>query len=776
MQVGKQTSLFFALLVLLPWVATAQQSSAIKVYPGQYVVTVNALAASGLSAQSISDSIENSTGAQVLRELGGNSKLVSSGLFAASLNGDSASTVPYNENDDFCARIVKEHIVHACSPNFEIKIDAVPNDPKYSSLWGMTDIDAPLAWDVHTGTGDTVVAVIDTGVDYNHPDLVDNMWVNTAEIPGNGLDDDNNGYVDDVHGMNAVGTEGDPMDDNGHGSHCAGTIGGRGNNGKGVAGVTWRTKIMALKFLGANGSGSLAGAIEAIQYMVMMKNRGVNVRVSNNSWGGGGFSQGLEDAIHAADDAGIIFVAAAGNSANNNDANPGYPSSYDVPSVVGVAAIDSNHNLASFSNYGATSVDIAAPGVGILSTYKNGGYATLSGTSMATPHVSGLLALLSTANPSLSNGELIGRLYESGVDSSTLDGIVRTGRKINASRALRNQTDPLPEPEPEPSACSYTVEEISYTPDTSADSGELINQTDEYGFAQVYLPFQFPFHRDSTGSVIASPNGVIYMRNQPTSMDYRNGETAPAYSIAALHTDLKGVGNPYGVRYAGSSSKAVFSWQSQAYAYESLGDIRVRTALFPSGIIELYVEFSSENLREAIRKKATIGLNWNGGDGATTYAYNSTNIISGRAVRFTPDCSGSTAPAVKVDRLRAKGVNSRGRVRSQVRPKQWVRVQGFGAGSGNENVALKIDGVHCPGTLALPVEDGFGELYARLHRAARGYRTIDFILEGNEQVSARVRIKRGRNARRYKRRHRSSQSRKFQKSCSKILTTAFSVE
>ncbi len=273
----------------------------------------------------------------------------------------------------------KDPNVELVSPNYIYRAFAVPNDPRFGDLWGLNntgqtggtpdaDIDAPEAWNTTTGSSSVVIAVIDTGVDYTHEDLAANMWVNPGENCTNGIDDDGNGYVDDCYGIDTANNDSDPMDDNGHGTHVAGTIAAVGNNGVGVTGVNWSAKIMALKFLAADGSGSTAGAIECIEYAVNMKIKGVNVVAINASWGGPNFDPLLRDAIAAAGDAGILFVAAAGNEGNDNDSTPSYPASYDLPNIISVAATDHNDQLATFSNYGATSVDLAAPGVDILST------------------------------------------------------------------------------------------------------------------------------------------------------------------------------------------------------------------------------------------------------------------------------------------------------------------------------------------------------------------------------------------------------------------------
>ncbi len=292
-----------------------------------------------------------------------------------------------------------------CEPNGVFRAAAIPNDSLFSTLWGMhqandVDINAPEAWDSGADCSSQVVAVIDTGVMYDHADLAGNMWRNPSEQI-NGIDDDSNGVIDDVYGFNTITNSGDPRDDNGHGTHCAGTIGARGGNGVGVAGVCHSIQIMAVKFLDSSGSGSLWNAVRAINYVTAMKRRGVNIVLSSNSWGGGGYFSTLLSAMQDAQNAGLLFVAAAGNNYNNNDASPSYPASYNLDSIVSVAAIDRYGSKASFSNYGATSVDIAAPGVSIASTWVGGGYNTISGTSMATPHVSGVLAFLKARAPYL---------------------------------------------------------------------------------------------------------------------------------------------------------------------------------------------------------------------------------------------------------------------------------------------------------------------------------------------------------------------------------------
>lgn len=261
--------------------------------------------------------------------------------------------------------------VVSVQPNYLYHLTSIPNDSQFGELWGMdnqgqtggtpdADIDAPAAWDIQTGDEDVVVAVIDTGVDYNHPDLAANMWVNEGEIPGNGIDDDENGFVDDVYGYDFANYDGDPMDDNAHGTHCAGTIGAVGDNGIGVAGVAWNVQIMAVKFLTADGWGTSEAAIEAIAYADMM-----GARVLSNSWGGGGYDRLLYETISAVNG---LFVAAAGNDSMDTDSMPFYPACYDLDNIISVGATDHDDNVAWFSNFGRESVDLFAPGDMILST------------------------------------------------------------------------------------------------------------------------------------------------------------------------------------------------------------------------------------------------------------------------------------------------------------------------------------------------------------------------------------------------------------------------
>jgi len=339
--------------------------------------------------------------------------------------------------------------VQYVEPNYEIQALVTPNDPRFPEMYALRntgqtggtagdDIKATLAWDQFTGDPNIKIGVIDTGVDYNHPDIAANVWTNPGEIPGNGIDDDGNGYVDDVHGYDFANNDGDPFDDNGHGTHTSGTIAAVGNNNVGVTGVNWNAKIVAIKFLSAGGSGSTAGAIAGVNYAIT-----VGVRLTSNSWGGGGFSQALLDAINAAGAAGQLFVAAAGNSSQNTDTTPSYPASYDTPYIISVAATDHNDNLASFSNFGATTVDLGAPGVNILSTLPGNSYGTLSGTSMATPHVAGVVGLAMGRFPAVPALQIKTLLLHAVDARASLAGKCLTGGRLNAFMTIA-EPDSLP--------------------------------------------------------------------------------------------------------------------------------------------------------------------------------------------------------------------------------------------------------------------------------------------------------------------------------------------
>ena len=358
---------------------------------------------------------------------------------AESLGGSFFSlTTPGASVQDVLAWAGRTAGVQEFEPDFVVHASAVSNDPGAASQWALSKIGATTAWNTTTGSRSVVVATIDSGIDLAHPDLAANIWTNPGEVSGNGADDDHNGYADDVHGWNFVDNTGNVQDGYYHGTHVAGIIGAVGNNGVGTAGINWQVSIMALKFMDNSGVGYTGAAIYAINYATMMRrDHGINIVAINASFGGGtNYSTAMQDAIAAAGQVGITFVAAAGNGGANNDATARYPSGYDLPNVIAVAATDSSDNLAGFSNYGATTVDLGAPGAGIYSTLPNNNYGSISGTSMATPEVTGAVALLAASRPGSTVAQIRAAILGSVDVVPGLAGKVATGGRLNVAKAM----------------------------------------------------------------------------------------------------------------------------------------------------------------------------------------------------------------------------------------------------------------------------------------------------------------------------------------------------
>jgi subtilisin family serine protease len=345
--------------------------------------------------------------------------------------------------------------VRSMEANTVVHLLTAPNDDRFGELYALNnagqtggtagaDIGAVTAWDITTGSKGVLVGIIDTGIDYTHPDLAANIWTNPGETgvdsqgrdkSTNGVDDDGNGYVDDFHGWDFVNNDNNPMDDQGHGTHTAGTIGAVGNNRTGVSGVNWNVSLVSMKFLGADGSGTLDAAVEAIEYATKL-----GVKLTSNSWGGGGYSAAMEAAIKEARDKGILFIAAAGNEANDNDAAPTYPATYQLENVISVAATDDKDELAYFSNYGKKSVHLGAPGVDILSTAPGGKYVQLSGTSMACPHVAGAAALIMGFFPGIDFKAVKTRLLNNATGISALADKAASAGRLSLPNSLETDT------------------------------------------------------------------------------------------------------------------------------------------------------------------------------------------------------------------------------------------------------------------------------------------------------------------------------------------------
>jgi len=378
-------------------------------------------------------------------------------LLLVNLDGESV--------EEAVARLGQDARVEFAEPNYLWHTAAVPDDAFFNQQYALlntgsflqgkpgADIGATRAWDLTTGSDNLVVAVIDTGVDLSHPDLAPNAWTNSQEIANNGIDDDGNGYVDDVHGWNYLTKSPklyDDPDNDWHGTHVTGAIGAAGNNLIGVTGVAWHVKLMVLKFLGEQ-TGSTADAVKAINYVIDQKHRGQNVRAINASWAGSSESLSLKNAIIQAGNNGILFVCAAGNGAisdegNDLESSPVYPAAWsaDVSTIIAVAAVNNTDSFASFSNYGLSRVQVGAPGVFTISTIPNGDYGYGQGTSMAAPVVTGVAALLFAHEPNLSAAEARRRIVRTADPQPSLAGRLSSGGRVNAYNALTNTVPHTP--------------------------------------------------------------------------------------------------------------------------------------------------------------------------------------------------------------------------------------------------------------------------------------------------------------------------------------------
>jgi len=461
--------------------------------------------------------------------------------------------------------------VRFAEPNFIVETSAVSDDPYVvnNQLWGMYgDASSPAnqfgsqaaeAWAAgNIGNSNVHVVVIDEGVQFTHPDLAANMWTNTAD-PVNGVDDDGNGYTDDIHGWDFVNNDGSVYDAGGdsHGTHVSGTIGGVGGNGLGVAGVNWDVTIISAKFLGLNG-GTTADAIRAVDYATDLKTRlGLDIVATSNSWGGGGFSQALLDAINRGGDAGILFVAAAGNNGANIEGGGYYPATYQCTTkadgtprgwdcLVSVAAIDSTGARASFSNYGATAVDLGAPGVGVNSTLPTDTYGSYSGTSMATPHVSGAVALCASINPSLGAAALRNAVTGSTAATASLSGLTATGGRLDVGTMQSACNPPTAPVDGAPSALTATpvsakAIRLDWTDGATNESFQEVERAASTGGTCGAFTLVATVGANSTSTVIGGLAGettYCFRIRAGNNFDTGSGRSLSAWSNEASATTL----------------------------------------------------------------------------------------------------------------------------------------------------------------------------------------------------------------------------------------------
>ena len=411
-------------------------AEALRVFPGQYVITQSARIAHfrDSSAESMH---------RTIRPLGGRSLLVEKGNPIVSAFRTTA-TAEYDPKDTFCATLLSSGKADSCSPNYEIRSLATPqtsSDPLLSEHWGFNRVGGATVWPKVQTSPTSIVAVVDSGIDFTHPDLQGVVWENEGEIAYNSIDDDGNGYVDDRLGIDVATRRIDPKDAFGHGTHIAGIIGALPENQIGIRGLVPNVKIVAVKIFDDKGTGSLAGAIEALEYVEQLRLRGVPIRAVNASWGGSGPSEPLKETIDRLGALGVIVAAAAGNQGSDNDSNPEYPASFSSQNLLSVAALNESGMRSSFSNFGKSTVDIAAPGEGVISTVPGGRYAYYAGTSMAAPFVTSAVALLAAQHPDLSAIEIVSLITNSAKKSAALSEEVTSAGELSLPQLLGVSAD-----------------------------------------------------------------------------------------------------------------------------------------------------------------------------------------------------------------------------------------------------------------------------------------------------------------------------------------------
>ena len=528
---------------------------------------------------------------------------------------------------------------------------ALTVDPSLAAQWALdnvgqaggridADIDAVEAWQVTTGSRNVVVAIVDSGIDFNHPDLAANIWTNPREIAGNGRDDDGNGYVDDVHGWDFVDNDNLPQDGFWHGTHVAGIIGAVGNNGIGVSGVSQQVSILPLRFQNNSGLGYTGAAVSALNYVTQLKLAGVPIVATNISWGGGtSTSLSLQTALQAQANAGITVVVASGNNGGDNDAVPRYPSSYAFSNIIAVAGSDTSDNLLGFSNYGATSVDLAAPGAGILSTVPGGGYAAISGTSMAAPHVTGPVALLASVRPNASVAQIRSAILGSVDAVPALAGKVATGGRLNAFAALGRITaavpapgtppapPPLPPPPPPPPPVVNTLL-----------ASDMFNRVNATTLAPPWLTQAGRFAIASNRIVAKSTGTSQVVMGSVSAADVTVSSTVSLGKSSSAGLVLRATGGVNGSMYWGVLTRT----SSGVYAriWKIQGGVATRLASVKSPSSSGLLEFS------AVGTRLTLSLN-----GRQLAALNDGGISNAGTVGYRYKAAGGTADSFVARRV-----------------------------------------------------------------------------------------------------------------------------
>lgn len=519
-------------------------------------------------------------------------------------------------------------------------------DPSLAAQWALNnvgqaggvpdaDIDAFEAWQVTTGSRNVVVAIVDSGIDFTHPDLAANIWTNPREVAGNGCDDDGNGYIDDVHGWDFVENDNTPQDGFYHGTHVAGIIGAVGNNGLGVSGVSQQVSILPLRFQNNSGAGYTGAAVSALNYITRLKLAGVPIVATNISWGGGTTaSLSLQTALQAQANAGITVVVAAGNNGGDNDAVPRYPSSYALDNIISVAGSDTSDNLLGFSNYGATSIDLAAPGAGILSTLPGGGYGAISGTSMAAPHVTGTVALLASVRPNATVAQIRSAILNSVDHVPALAGKVASGGRLNAFAALGRIMASVPAPGTPPQPPTPPAPPSPPPAPPPVVSTLLASDTfDRANTTTLVSPWQTLAGRFAidAGHIVAKSTGTsLAVVAGVSAADVTVKSTVSLRTSSSAGLVVRASGGASGNMYWGTLTRA--STGVYACIWKIQGGVATRLASVKAPSSSGLMEFS------AVGTRLTLALN-----GRTLTAVNDGSIGTAGSVGYRYKAAGGTA-------------------------------------------------------------------------------------------------------------------------------------